>query len=158
MKASWILVLLATLTALLAGIAAGIGFFRNRTASPRLFTTLRGDEIEVYGSGLYRYDSLFFGAGYKGQDAVVLFFGVPFLIVAILLYQRGSLVGHLLLVGLLGYFLYVYASMALGAAYNRLFLLYIIIFSASLYAFIQVFSSIDLDLVATQIPVGLPRL
>ena len=89
---------------------------------------------------------------------MVLLLGVPFLIASIVVYQRGSMLGQLLLTGALGYFLYVYASMALGAAYNRLFLLYIIIFSASLYAFIQVFSSIDLDLVATQIPVGLPRL
>lgn len=148
MKASWIVVLLATLTALLGGIAAGIGFFRNRTASPRSFTTLRGDEIEVYGSGLYRYDTLFFGAGYKGQDAVVLFLGVPLLIVAILLYQRGSLAGHLSLVGLLGYFIYIYASMAFGAAYNPLFLLYTVVLSISLFGFIVAFNSAVLKLSA----------
>lgn len=148
MKASWILVLLATMTALLGGIAAGIGFFRNRTASPRSFTTLHGDEIEVYGSGLYQYDTLFFGAGYKGQDAVVLFLGIPLLIIAILLYQRGSFAGHLLLVGLLGYFIYVYASMAFGAAYNPLFLLYTAVFSISLFGFIIAFNSAVLKLSA----------
>jgi len=41
-----------------------------------------------------------------------------------ILYQRGSMGGQLLLTGTLGYFLYLYASMALGAAYNRLFVVY----------------------------------
>jgi hypothetical protein len=58
---------------------------------------------------------------------------------------------------MLGYFLYLYASMALGAAYNKLFLLYIALFSASLFAFIQAFSSVKLDLIASQMPAGLPR-
>jgi hypothetical protein len=65
--------------------------------------------------------------------------------------------GQLLLTGTLGYFLYVYASMALGAAYNRFFLLYILLFCASLFAFIRVFSLVDLDVLASQIPAGLPR-
>lgn len=49
---------------------------------------------------------------------MVLFLGIPLLVVSIVLYQRGSLAGVLLLTGILGYFLYVYASMALGAAYK----------------------------------------
>lgn len=148
MKASWIVVFLATLTALMGGIAAGIGFFRNQAPEPQSFTTLRGDRIELYGRGLYRYDSLFFGAGYKGQDAVVLFLGVPLLILAILLYQRGSLAGHFSLVGLLGYFVYIYASMSFGAAYNPLFLLYTLVFGTSLFGFIIVFNSAVLKLAA----------
>jgi len=68
MKASWIVVLLATMVALLGGIAAGIGFFCNRAAVPQSFKTIRGDTVTLYGTGLYRFDSLFFGAGYKGQN------------------------------------------------------------------------------------------
>jgi len=148
MKASWIVVLLATMTALLGGIAAGIGFFRNRAPDPKPFTTTRGDTIDLYGRGLYRFDSLFFGAGYKGQDAVVLFLGVPLLIVAILIYQRGLIAGHLLLVGVLGYFVYIYASMAFGAAYNPLFLLYTAVLGVSLFGFIIVFNSAIIKLSA----------
>jgi len=150
MKVSWIVVLLATLTALMGAIAAGIGFFQNHAPAPQSFTTTRGDKIDLYGRGLYRFDSLFIGAGYKGQDAVVLFLGVPLLILAILFYQRGSLVGHLSLVGLLGYFVYIYASMAFGAAYNPLFLLYIAVFGISLFGFIIVFNSAVLKLAAVK--------
>ena len=157
MKGSSIVIWLSSLIALLAAIAAATGLFLKGGGGPFLFTTLRGQTAQIFGQGLYQYDTLFIGAGFIGQDAVALFLGVPLLVTSIVLYQRGSVSGQLLLTGTLGYFLYLYASMALGASYNRLFLLYIVIFSASLFAFIQVFSSVNLDLVASQIPAGLPR-
>ena len=156
MKGLWIVILLATMTALLGGIAAGVGFFRNRAPAPKSFTTTRGDTIELYGEGIYRFDSLFFGAGYKGQDAVVLFLGVPLLVLTTLLYQRGSLIGHLLLVGVLGYFVYIYASMAFGAAYNPLFLLYTAVFGISLFGFLIVFNSAIIKLAAVDDLISLP--
>jgi hypothetical protein len=157
MKVSSIVIVLSSLVALLAAIAAATGLSLKGGGGPFLFTTLRGQTAQIFGQGLYEYDTLFIGAGFKGQDAVALLLGVPLLVISIVLYQRGSVSGQLLLTGTLGYFLYLYASMALGASYNRLFLLYIAIFSASLFAFIQVFSSVNLDLVASQIPAGLPR-
>ena len=156
MKGLWIVILLATMTTLLGGIAAGVGFFRNRAPAPKSFTTTRGDTIELYGEGIYRFDSLFFGAGYKGQDAVVLFLGVPMLVLTTLLYQRGSLIGHLLLVGVLGYFVYIYASMAFGAAYNPLFLLYTAVFGISLFGFLIVFNSAIIKLAAVDDLISLP--
>jgi hypothetical protein len=157
MKVSSIVIVLSSLVALLAAIAAATGLFLKDAGAPFLFSTLRGQTAQIFGQGLYRYDTLFLGAGFRGQDAVALFLGVPLLVISIVLYQRGSVIGQLLLTGTLGYFLYLYSSMALGASYNRLFPLYIAIFSASLFAFIQVFSSVNLDLVASQIPAGLPR-
>jgi hypothetical protein len=157
MKVSSIVIVLSSLVALLAAIAAATGLSLKGGGGPFLFTTLRGQTAQIFGQGLYEYDTLFIGAGFKGQDAVALFLGVPLLVISIVLYQRGSVSGQLLLTGTLGYFLYLYASMALGASYNRLFLFYIAIFSASLFAFIQVFSAVNLDLVASQIPAGLPR-
>lgn len=65
MKASWSIVLLASLTALLGGIAAGVRFFMNKPGEHQAFLTLRGQTVEIYGTGLYQYDTLFFGAGYK---------------------------------------------------------------------------------------------
>jgi len=48
-----------------------------------------------------------------------------------------------LLTGTLAYFFYAYASMAFGAAYNELFLVYIALFSASLFSVVMAFTSID---------------
>jgi len=158
MKVSHTVIELSLLVALLAAISAATGLFLKDEGSPFSFTSLRGQTVQIYGQGLYRYDTLFFGAGFKGQDAVAFFLGVPLLVLSIVLYQRGTVSGQLLLTGALGYFLYLYASMALGASYNRLFLLYIAICSASLFAFIQAFSAVNLDLIACQLPAGMPRL
>lgn len=157
MKISSTIIVLSSLIAILAAIAAATGLFLKGDGTSYSFTTLHDQKAQIFGQGLYRYDTVFFGAGYKGQDAVVLFLGVPLLVLSIVLYHRESVSGHLLLTGILGYFLYIYASMALGAAYNKLFLLYIVIFSASLFAFVQAFSSVDLNLIASQISSALPR-
>jgi len=157
MTASNMTIFLTIFIAVSAAIAAAIGLFWKGDGAPFPFSTLRGQTVQIYGKGLYRFDTLLVGAGYKGQDAVVLFLGVPLIITALILSRRGSVSGQLLLTGMLGYFLYVYASMALGASYNKMFLLYIAIFSASLFAFIQSFASVDLDLIATWIPGRLPE-
>ncbi len=148
---------LSVLVVLLAVAAAGLGLFLRSPGETFTFTTLRDQAVQIYNQGLYRYDTLFIGAGYKGQDMIVLFLGVPLLILSILLYGRGSLLGGLLLVGTLGYFLYVYASMVLGAAYNRIFLLYIALFSASLFAFILAFASFEKGIFPAGLAGSLPQ-
>lgn len=153
---SRLVVRLALLIALLALVAAGAGL-AGQDGAPTTFTTIRGETATLYGRGLYRHDSLMAGSGYLGQDAVVLFLGIPLLLLATYQYRRGSLRGGLLLSGILGFFLYVYASMAFGAAYNPLFLLYVALFSASLYAFVLTVTSIDLKALPTFIDQQIPR-
>jgi hypothetical protein len=157
MKTSTVLVWLATLVAVLALVAAGAGLFWPGGGGPFTFTTLRGESVQIYGQGLYRHDTLFIGALYRGQDVVMLVVGIPLLVLSALLYRRGSLRGGLLLMGTLAYFLYVYASMALGAAYNPLFLLYIALFSASLFAFVLAFVSLDRQALAARLSGQLPH-
>ena len=77
--------------------------------------------------------------------------------VAFLLYRHGSLRGGLLLAGALAYFLYVSASIALGAAYNTLFLVYIPYFSASFFAFVLVLTAFDIISLPAHISTRLPR-
>ena len=59
--------------------------------------------------------------------------------------------------GTLIYFLYLYGSYALGIAFNRVFLVYIALFSASLFAFVLVFTSIDRQMLAAHFLPDLPR-
>ena len=157
MRISKAVIGLSSLIVVLALIATGVGLFWQDGGSPFIFTTLRGGTATIYGQGLYRYDSLFAATGYKGQDAVTLVLGIPLLVLCIVLYRRGSLRGGWLLMGMLAYFLYVYASMALGAAYNSLFLVYIALFSASLFAFVLAFTSIDLQTVSARFSTRLPH-
>jgi hypothetical protein len=149
--------LLGSIIAILAIVAAGVGLFLQTDGKAFDFPTLRGESARMYGQGLYRLDTLFGGAGNHGTDAATLFFGIPFLAVATILYRRGSLRGGLLLTGALGYFLYVYSTYSFSVAYNALFLVYVALFSASLFAFIIAFNAIDLDALPDQVLSRLPR-
>jgi hypothetical protein len=113
--------------------------------------------VQIYGQGLYHYDTVATASQEKGQDVVTLFLGIPLLVVSLLLYRKGSLRGHLLLTGTLGYFLYTYGSMAFLTAYNPLFLAYVVLFSASLFAFILALTSFDLQSLTTHFSPHLPR-
>jgi len=151
------IVWLSSLISVLALVAAGTGLFWQDAGSSFSFTTLRGETVQMYGRGLYRYDSLFAGANYKGQDATTLFLGIPLLVLLTLLYRRGSPRVGLLLTGVLAYFLYVYASMAFNAAYNNLFLVYVALFSASFFAFVLAFTAVDLQALPSEVLTRLPR-
>ena len=62
-----------------------------------------------------------------------------------------------LLMSVLAFFLYNAASLAFGAAYNNLFLLYIVYFSLSLYAFILAGTQIELGGLLEQLAPRAPR-
>jgi len=157
MKSSNLVVGLSSLIVVLALLAVGAGFFWPHEGAPFTFTSLRGQEVQIYGHGLYRYDTLFTGAANRGNDLVTLVLAIPLLVYATLRYWRGSLRGGLLLLGTLVYFLYVYGSYALGIAFNSAFLVYIALFSASLFAFVLLFVSIDRQLLADHLAPDLPR-
>jgi len=134
---------LTSLIAILAVIAAGTGLLSRGGEGVRTVTSVRGAEVELYGRGIYRNDTVFAGAGNRGTDAVVLLLGVPLLVLATVLHRRESLRGSLLLLGVLGFFLYVYVSYSTGIAFNRLFLVYVTLASASLFAFVLCYRGLD---------------
>lgn len=130
------LTILCLFIAVLALAAAGAGLFWPSDGGSLTATSVRGEAVELYGRGLYHFDTRFAGAGARGTDAVTLALGLPLLLVTLFLRHRGSLRGGLLLSGALAWFLYVYASLALGTVtYNAFFLVYVALFSASLFAF-----------------------
>ncbi|HJR78885.1 MAG TPA: hypothetical protein VJ821_02360 [Anaerolineales bacterium] len=72
----------------------------------------------------------------RGNDLVTLAVAVPLLIVAMIFSRKGSQRAQLVWMGALGYMLYNYVFYLYGAAFNRVFLLYIALFTASVYALI----------------------
>jgi hypothetical protein len=137
------LVSLTWVIALSAAIATAVGLFWQDGTAPLYFITARGETVQLYGQGLYRYDTVLKAAIFRGTDAVTLILGIPLLLAALVFFRRGSHRGAVLLFSVLAYFLYTYASLAFGAAYNPLFLLYVIIFSTSLFALVLAFSAIN---------------
>ncbi|MDD5263963.1 MAG: hypothetical protein PHU43_03910 [Candidatus Bipolaricaulis sp.] len=131
---------LAVVIALLATTAASVGLFRVGGVGRTAFQTLRGDTALIYGEGLYRHDTVFVGSGNRGVDATILFVGVPLLIVAVFVYSRTHRIGRLVLLIPMAFLAYAYMWLATGAAYNELFLLYVVLFSASFYGFVTLFA------------------
>jgi hypothetical protein len=157
MKTSTIVIKLTYPILLLALLAAGAGIFWQRPGSPSEITTLRGETFALFGRGLYRYDTVSYAAQAIGQDAATLLVGIPLLFIGLLLARKGSLRGELLLTGGLGYMLYTYTSYTFLSAYNEFFLVYVALFSLSLFAFILALSGMDTERVSQSVSGGMPR-
>jgi hypothetical protein len=138
----------------LAVIASGAGLFSRGGDGRTAVTSIRGEDIQLHGVGLYRHDTVFIAEGSRGTDLVTLVLAVPLLLTAFVLYRRRSARGGLLLAGALTYVVYVYASRSLFNAYNSLFLLYVAVFSASLFAVLRTASSIDLAGIGSRLSAG----
>jgi len=96
----------------------------------------------VFIDGVYAGNSVSLIAQAKGQDLVTLVIAVPALLIALIFALRGSIRGALAVAGLLGYFLYTYASYAFMVQFNKWFLGYVALFSCSLFAFILLVTSL----------------
>src|SRR5215207_8744025 len=157
MKNQSVLNWLVPLIAVLASFAAGIGLFYPNEGSSFSFMTVRGETVQIWGQGWYQYDTPIGALSFKAGDLITLFLAIPVLIISFVLYRQGSLRGGLLLTGALAYFLYTYLSLGFGAAYNNLFLVYILIFSASLFGLILTLASFDLQTLPTHFAEPMPR-
>jgi hypothetical protein len=156
MKNSRALKIIIPLIAVLALFAAGMGLFYQTGGKPYPFTSLRGESVMINARGLYFYDTVSSAAQQQGNDFVTLFVALPLLAISSGLAWRGSLRGRLLLTGTLGFFLYTYLSMCMLTAFNALFLVYVALFSLSLYAFILCMLSFDLAALPRQFSERLP--
>jgi len=150
-------IVLGWTTAALALISSGTGLFWQTDSNPFIFNTLYGQTVEIYGQGLYRYDTLFKAPLLRGTDAVILFFAIPLLILALFWARGKHLRGRILLAGVLSFFVYNVTSLAFGVAYNNLFLLYLVYFPVSLFAFITACLSMDISELNRQVSPKFPR-
>lgn len=144
------LIFILTLVAVLSGLWPATG-----KSYP--LTTFRGEEVVINARGLYYWDTVSSAAQMQANDLVTLFLGLPLLAFSFWLTLRGSLRGRLLLAGTLSFILYTYITMMVGAHYNPLFLVYVALFSLSLFAFVLVMMSFDLDQLPEYFSDTLPR-
>jgi hypothetical protein len=124
---------------------------------PYPLTNFRSEQVTINARGLYYWDTVSSVAQMQANDLVTLVVGLPLLAVSFWLAWRGSLRGRRLLTGTLGFSLYTYMSMCFGTAYNVLFLVYVALFSLSLYAFILSMMSFDLNTLPAHFSAKLPR-
>jgi hypothetical protein len=126
-----------------ATVCSLLGLLSRAHPTPAFST--HGGLVDLYDGGVYRFDSLFSGAANRGTDAITLGVALPLLVVSVWRFRRGSPRWHLVLTGVLLWFLYVYATMAVGASFNPLFLVYVVVFSAGLWSFGFTVRGFDLD-------------
>jgi len=144
------LVFVLTLVATLAGLWPAAG-------TPYPLTTFRGEQVTLNARGLYYWDTVSSAAQMQANDLVMLVFGLPLLAISFWLSLHNSLRGRLLLAGTLGFILYTYITMCFGAAYNPLFLVYVALFSLSLFALVLVMMSFDVASLPAHFSAQLPR-
>lgn len=144
------LIFILTLVAAVAGLWPAEG-------APYSITNFRGEQVIINARGLYYWDTVSSTAQIQANDLVTLVLGLPLLAISFWLGLRGSLRGKILLTGALGFILYTYITMSFGTAYNSLFLIYVALFSLSLFAFILNMMSFEMETLPTHFSPKLPR-
>lgn len=130
---------------ILSIFASAMGIFSNAGAGAYEIESFRGESINIHGRGLYSDDSISIVAQGTAQDIVTLALGIPLLILSLCMSLKGSLKGRLLLTGTLGYFLYTYISYVFLWMYNPMFIVYVILMSASFFALTLSMMSVDVN-------------
>jgi hypothetical protein len=143
--------------AVLAGIASALGVFARGDATFETVINERGVPFEMATTGVYAFNAQRVVAEGIGWDIFTLVIAVPALVVAAVLVAGGSFRGRLFAVGLLGYFFYQYLMYAVTWAFGPLFLLFVVIYAASLAGVVWIAVSIARGGVAGRFSERFPR-
>jgi hypothetical protein len=149
--------ILVPLIGILGFAAACAGLFWPGGDGGYAFTSLRGQETDIFGRGLYQYDTLMVASGFQGTDMITLFIGLPLLYFAFRGYLHGRLLGGLVMAGALSFFLYNGISMSFAAAYNPFFRLYASLMSASLFALVMTIQAIAPSIIGKHLSESMSR-
>ncbi|WP_242943871.1 hypothetical protein [Clostridium homopropionicum] len=140
----------------MALVACLVGLFSTDGSGQYEFKSINGETVKIYGKGLYKNDSVSVASQGIASDFVTLIIGIPMLLISLYFSNRNSFRAKILLTGTLGYFLYTYMSYVFLWMYNRLFIVYVILMALSLYAFILLMMSFDIEKISTHFKKKLP--
>jgi hypothetical protein len=115
-----------------------------------LFLALIASAGGIFMEGLYR-DAEWIKNAWFGNDVVTLVIAVPLLALALWFARKGSVRAVILWMGLLSFLLYNYAFYLFGAAFNWFFLLYVALFSLSMYALILGLGNLDVAAIVKEV-------
>ena len=136
---------IVTLIIIVLGIlTSSIGLLYTTGGKAFDFVNQYGDTVKIYGDGLYARDSYLLASISRGTDFTIICVVIPMLIVALILdVKKKSLKNRLFLMSVISVFTYYSASIAFGVTYNMLHLVYITLFSASMFGLIIAMGSLD---------------
>lgn len=144
MKNKKIITNLVLIIVIISALVALNGIFSSGGAGEYVYESIRGNEVRIYGKGLYQHMSADVAIQGIAQDWVTLLFGIPALLASLYSARKNSKRGIFVLSGVLGYFLVTYLFYMAMAEYNRMFLAYVILLGASFFAFILNLFSYDM--------------
>lgn len=124
----------AGMVIILSLIASIAGILSINFSNSYEFINLYGDKVAIYGSGIYQFDSYFKAPIFIGTDIATLFVTLPTFIYSYIKYRNGNdKLSKLSLISIYAVVLYGAASISFGVTYNSLFLVYVLLFVASLF-------------------------
>jgi hypothetical protein len=121
---------------ILAILAATAGIFSKNGPGEFEHISIRGETVTIFGKGIYQDMSADLAIQGISQDVVTLCIGIPFLLASLYFARKGSLKGRIMLSGSLLYFFLTYLFYLAMAMFNPLFLVYVLLLSASFFALI----------------------
>lgn len=136
--------LVTLLIIVLSIITSSIGLLYTTGGKTYDFVNQYGDTVKIYGHGLYAHDSYFMAPIFRGTDFTILLIAIPILIFALILdIKRKGLKNRIFLMSIISLFTYYSVSIAFGVTYNVLHLIYIALFSSSLFGLIIAINTLD---------------
>jgi hypothetical protein len=125
--------ILSVVTAVIAIISASLGVFYSFGGKQRTVTNIFGQTVTLFGDGIYLNDSIMKVGTTKGTDIAIII--VSFLLLLILNIFKSRKYSLFLQTGFLSIILYDSICLVMGVNFNKLFLLYVVQFGCSLFAF-----------------------
>lgn len=123
------------LTMLLVAVVTVTGVLSFSTSHSYEVVNQYGDSVKMWGCGIYKNDSFFKAPLYVGTDLTILLLVVPLSIWSFVRQRKEQSIESLIgCFGNLSLLLYYSASLAFGVTYNKLHLLYILLFSICLFS------------------------
>lgn len=129
---------LSYLVVLLTFIAALVGIFYTFGGERFVVENIYGESIELYGDGIYQYNSVLKAMGNKGTDMVMLIVATLFALFTVR--REKSSLFRLLQIGTLTALFYYSSCLVFGVTFNSLFPVYVMLFSSSLFLLIRLLS------------------
>jgi hypothetical protein len=135
------------LALLLAASLAGI--LLNDGGDPRTVESVRGEAVRLFGgAGIFRYDTVVKAVFFDGINRADLLLVSPLLAVLVFVYPRGGRLSRLLLASVFAYLAYFFLIGVAGNAFNELFLIWTLLFSAGLFGLGAVLLELDVRALA----------
>lgn len=125
-KRNRIINVLLTLEVLILLIISVNGILSFDSSQSFFTTNIYGQSIELFGNGVYFYDSYFKAPIFIGTDFSILVLVIPIIIMCLIWFnQKPSNKSRLALISILGVVFYYSLSISTGVTYNYLFLFYL---------------------------------